>query len=194
MTSVERLVTQVSFSSQMRLGCTIQEWKTAGRLCCTPEHCFIAALLSVSTGLWGSRHGAYDASGGCMSMWEHNYTVCLRLHLYVSVSDVENCVCVPHSIPRETGLLSKLDSVIGSSENPNEAMSVSAAAPLPRAPVQSTGRPRPCLFKPDGKRCEMGSGKEKRKRWMNYKLFPLLWRGLLQNSDKYDVIPSDGGR
>ncbi|KAF1376359.1 hypothetical protein PFLUV_G00210700 [Perca fluviatilis] len=38
---------------------------------------------------------------------------------------------------REIGLLPKLDSVIGSSENPNEAMSITAAARLPRGPQHS---------------------------------------------------------
>lgn len=127
-----------------------------------------------------------------MSMRVHNYTV------YVSVS-VCTCqwvmfeavrVCVLYPVPRETGLLFKLDSVIGSSENPNEAMSISAAAPLPRAPVQPTGRPQPCLFKPDGERGEMGS--EREKRWMNHKLFHLLWRWLQQNSGKYDLITAAG--
>lgn len=58
----------------------------------------------------------------------------------------ELCVCVweLYPLPRETGLLSKLDSVIGSRENPNEAISISASALLPWDPTQPTG-PAPAL-------------------------------------------------
>lgn len=53
------------------------------------------------------------------------------------------CVCVLYPLPRETGLLPGPDSVIGSSENPNEAMSISAAAWLPLRSPRSPRAPTP---------------------------------------------------
>ena len=113
-----------------------------------------------------------DAGEGCMSTWVHIYTVCLRLHLYVSVSDVQNSECVLYALPREIGLLPKLDSVIGSSENPKEAMSITAAARLPRGPQHSQqAGPSPACS--DQMKSETGwdLGSKKKKRRVNFKPF-----------------------
>lgn len=105
-------------------------------------------------------------------------------HLYCmsaspSVSVSESCsklcelVCALYPLPGETGLVSKLDSVIGSSENPNEAISISASALLPGVSVRS----------PDGKWGRVGSGDEERQ--VNFKPFQLLWRWLQQNRQQW---------
>ena len=79
------------------------------------------------------------------------------------------CACVMHLLPWETSLLSKLDSMIGSSENPNEAISISVSALLPRArPRPLPAQPHPRLFRPDVRREAMGS--ENETRGMNFKL------------------------
>lgn len=116
----------------MRPCCRIQEWKRAESLSCTPKHSLTVALQSRPSA--DRDRSPYERT----STWAHIYTVCLRLHLYVSASDVQTsarsvclCVCALYPLPRETGLLPGPDSVIGSSENPNEAMSISAAAWLP---------------------------------------------------------------
>ena len=134
----------------MRPGCRIQEWKRAESLSCTPTRCSTVALQSrPSTGLWGSRQ---------KPVWAHEY---VGAHLYCMSPSPSVCVgewcsnlceesvrracvfvCVLYLLPRETGLLPRPDSVIGSSENPNEAMSISAAASLPLRSRRSP-RPRP---------------------------------------------------
>lgn len=103
------------------------------------------------------------------------------------------CVCVLYPLPREPGLLSKLDSVIGSSENPNEAMSIWAAAPLPEVPAQPTGRPQPRLLWPDVRRGGPGSGGQKI--WVNFRTVSAPAKVTAANpAVKYDLIISDGGR
>lgn len=133
----------------MRPGCEMQEWKRVESLSCTPKHCFTVALQSrASTGLWGSTQSAYDAGEGCMSTWVHIYTVCLRLHLYVSVSDVQKseCVCVCVYLGRRASYPSLtvwLDPVrIPMKQWVSQRQ---LRSPGPRA--QPTGRPQPCLFK-----------------------------------------------
>ncbi len=134
----------------MRLGSNTQEWKWVESLICTPEHCFTVALQPRASIGCVNGDGVHDAGRGCINTWVHIYTIylyCMSPSPSVCVSEwclklcVRVCVCVLYPLPRETGLLSKLDSVIGSSENPNEAISISAAAPLPAVPAQPTGRP-----------------------------------------------------
>lgn len=147
--------------AQMRLGCKKQEWEQAGSLSCTPKQSSTVVRQSrASAGLWGLRQSVDDANGRCMITWGHLYTACLRLR-----------VC---------------DSVIGSSENPNECLSSSSTphgpctahrlTPVP--PLQSRCKVRrdgiwrakdPSEFKNLPSCCEGDCGKTSRKIWAEHK-------------------------
>lgn len=75
----------------------------------------------------------------CEYVGAHLY--CMSASPSVSVSESCSKLCelvrALYPLPGETGLVSKLDSVIGSSENPNEAISISASALLPGVSVRS---------------------------------------------------------
>lgn len=108
---------------------------TASLLLCCQEHqqaCknWDRAHMMLVEGVWvcGCTIALYVSVSICMCQWVMFKTV---------------WVCVLYPLPRETGFLSKLDSVIGSSENPNEAMSIWAAAPLPWAPRSPQAGPSP---------------------------------------------------
>lgn len=122
----------------------------------------------------------------CEYVGAHLYCMSASPSVSVSKSCSKLCELVRalYPLPGETGLVSKLDSVIGSSENPNEAISISASALLPGVSVRSPqARAQPFLFSPDGKWGGVGSGDEERQ--VNFKPFQLLWRWLQQNRQQW---------
>lgn len=185
----------------MRPCCRIQEWKRAESLSCTPKHSLTVALQSRPSAGWrGSRQ---------TPVWAHEY---VGAHLYctspspsVRVGEwcsnlceecavsVCFCVCVLYPLPRETGLLPGPDSVIGSSENPNEAMSISAAAWLPLRSPRSPRAPTPSPLASLRTRC-----KERRDgicwRFAQIRVnFKPISAAVKVTAAKSDPITSDGG-
>ena len=93
---------------------------------------------------WASVRGHEWVGAHSYCMCSVSVCVCQK-GMFRTVWCVGVCVrvCVLFLLTEETGLQSELDSVIGSRENPNEAMSISAPAPLPGAPGRRPPPPRP---------------------------------------------------
>lgn len=146
------------FCFQTRPGCKLQEWQSR-----KPDLLHSSAVRrlrielvwcwwKVSRYAGAQPHPTSPSASVCVNKW------CSNLG--------GGCVC---SLSRETGLLSKLDSVIGSSENPNEAMSTSAAALLPGAPGSPQAGPSPACT--DQMESEARGDRGKKKGWWTSSCF-----------------------